>query len=61
LKVDPTDLNVGIIRLEEEYYYNKSYNFWYATDSKGTIIGCVGLKKLDKNNGEIKKFFVDKA
>lgn len=61
LKVDPTDLNVGIIRLEEEYYYNKSYNFWYATDSKGTIIGCVGLKKLDENNGEIKKFFVDKA
>jgi DNA-binding MarR family transcriptional regulator/N-acetylglutamate synthase-like GNAT family acetyltransferase len=53
------DINVGILKAEEEYYYNNSYNFWYAVDGSGTIIGSIGLKRIDTHNAEIKKFFVD--
>lgn len=52
------DINACILRAEEEFYYNNSYNFWYAVDQDGTIIGSVGLKRIDKQSGEIKKFFV---
>jgi DNA-binding MarR family transcriptional regulator/N-acetylglutamate synthase-like GNAT family acetyltransferase len=52
------DINVGILRTEEEFYYNNSYNFWYAVDQQGTIIGSIGLKKIDSHNAEIKKLFV---
>ncbi|MBS0635125.1 MAG: MarR family transcriptional regulator [Verrucomicrobia bacterium] len=54
------ELNASILRAEKEFYYNNSYNFWYAVDDKGQIIGCIGLKKLDEANGEVKKLFVDK-
>lgn len=52
------DINYGIIKAEEEYYYNNSYNFWYAVDKTGTVIGSIGLKLIDPNKAEIKKFFV---
>lgn len=54
------DINAGILRAEEEYYYHRSYNFWYALDEKGGVIGSIGLKKIDDENAEIKKFFVAK-
>lgn len=52
------EINSCILRAEEEFYFNRSYNFWYAVDQVGTIIGSIGLKKIDKDNAEIKKFFV---
>ena len=52
------DINACILRAEEEFYYNNSYNFWYATDPNGTIIGSIGLKKIDDQKGEVKKFFI---
>ncbi len=55
------DINACILRAEEDFYYNNSYNFWYATDEGGTIIGSVGLKKIDDQNGEIKKLFVHQS
>lgn len=55
------DINACILRAEEEFYYNNSYNFWYATDNDGTIIGSVGLKKIDDQTGEIKKFFIHQS
>lgn len=54
------DINSGVLRAEEEYHYNNAYNFWYATDHAGAIIGCVGLKKIDAHHAEVKKFFVEK-
>ncbi|MEI6806200.1 MAG: bifunctional helix-turn-helix transcriptional regulator/GNAT family N-acetyltransferase [Myxococcaceae bacterium] len=53
--------NLGIMKSEDEYYYNNSTNFWYATDKNGKIIGSVGLKKINSDSGEVKKFFVDKT
>jgi len=55
------DLNIGILKAEEEYYFNHSCNFWYAVDDAGTIIGSIGLKKINQHDAEIKKFFVSKA
>lgn len=52
------EINSGILKAEDEYYYNQSYNFWYATDASGTIIGSIGLKKIDARSAELKKFFV---
>lgn len=52
------DINLCILKADEEFYYNKSYNFWYAVDHQGTVMGSIGLKKLDDHTGEIKKFFV---
>jgi N-acetylglutamate synthase-like GNAT family acetyltransferase len=52
------EINAGILRAEQEYYYHRSYNFWYALDEKGNVIGSIGLKKIDDENAEIKKFFV---
>lgn len=54
------DDNSCVIKAEEEFYYNNSCNFWYAIDEKGAVIGSVGLFKIDANNAEIKKFYVDK-
>lgn len=54
------EINACILKAETDFYYNKSYNFWYATDNKGEIIGCIGLKKIDDDNAELKKFFVHK-
>lgn len=55
------DTNECVLKAEQEFYYNHSYNFWYATDNAGTIIGSIGLKKLDPKTAEIKKFFVDQS
>lgn len=52
------EINASILKAEEEYYYHRTCNFWYAVDSKGTIIGCIGLKKINEKQAEIKKFFV---
>lgn len=52
------DLNACVLRAEEEFYYNKSYNFWYAVDEQGMVIGSIGLKNIDAHTAEIKKFFV---
>jgi len=52
------DINAPILKAEEEYYYHRTCNFWYAVDEQGAIIGCVGLKKLNDKQGEVKKFFV---
>lgn len=51
-------MNACVLKAEAEFYYNRSYNFWYAVDHTGSIIGSAGLKKIDINNAEIKKFFV---
>lgn len=53
------ELNIGVLKAEEEFYFNNSYNFWYAVDGAGKIIGSIGLKRVDNQNAEIKKFFVD--
>ncbi|MBI2707448.1 MAG: MarR family transcriptional regulator [Proteobacteria bacterium] len=55
------DINACILRAEEDFYYNNSYNFWYATDKDGTIIGSIGLKKIDDQTAEIKKFFIHQS
>ena len=52
------EINAGILRAEEEFYYNNSYNFWYAVNNQGHVIGSIGLKKIDSHNAEIKKLFV---
>ncbi len=54
------EMNACILRAEEEFYYDNSCNFWYAADIDGKIIGSIALKKIDKKNAEIKKFFVAK-
>lgn len=54
------ELNMGILKAEEEYYFNHSYNFWYAVDDIGTVIGSIGLKRINQHDAEIKKFFVSK-
>lgn len=53
-------INLCVLRAEEEFYYEHTYNFWYAVDSNGKILGSIGLKKIDDQYGEIKKFFVIK-
>jgi len=59
-KIPVTDeVNACILRAEEDFYYNNTSNFWYAVDGEGNVIGCVGLKRLDAENGELKKYFVD--
>lgn len=55
------EINACILRAEEEFYYNNSYNFWYAVDKNGVVIGSIGLKKINYNTAEIKKFFVNKS
>lgn len=55
------EINLCVLKAEEHFYYNNSYNFWYAIDDTGKVVGSVGLKKIDNRLGEIKKFFVSKA
>jgi DNA-binding MarR family transcriptional regulator/GNAT superfamily N-acetyltransferase len=54
------EINIGILKAENEYYFNRSCNFWYAVDDSGEIIGSIGLKKINQKDAEIKKFFVSK-
>lgn len=54
------DINASILKAEQDFYFNNSYNFWYAIDKNGKIIGSIGLKKINKTTAEIKKFFVEK-
>lgn len=54
------ETNVCVLQAEKEFYYNNSYNFWYAADSEGKILGSIGLKKINGQYGQIKKFFVAK-
>lgn len=54
------DLNACVLRAEEDFYYHKSTHFWYAVDAQGAIIGSIGLKKINEQTSEIKKFFVNK-
>lgn len=54
------ELNSCVLKAEEEFYYNNSYNFWYAVNDEGKILGSIGLKKISSQYGEIKKFFVIK-
>lgn len=54
------DTNICILKAEHCFYYDHSYNFWYAVTSNGHIIGSIGLKKTNNSCGEIKKFFVIK-
>jgi N-acetylglutamate synthase-like GNAT family acetyltransferase len=49
-----------VLKAEEEFYYNHSYNFWYAVNDEGKILGSIGLKKNSSHYGEIKKLFVIK-
>ncbi len=52
------EINIGILTAEKEYYFNGSYNFWFAVNHNGQVIGSIGLKKIDHKTAEIKKFFV---
>jgi DNA-binding MarR family transcriptional regulator/N-acetylglutamate synthase-like GNAT family acetyltransferase len=54
------EINACVLKAEKDFYFNKAYNFWYALDGEGKIIGSIGLKKIDDKSAEIKKFFVDK-
>lgn len=55
------EINYGILKAEDEYYYNKSYNFWYAIDPEGIVIGSIGLKMIDAKTAEVKKLFVSQS
>ncbi len=55
-----TDDNDCILKAEDEFCYNNSCNFWYAINDENEIIASVGLKKIDKQNSELKKFYVAK-
>jgi len=54
------EINECIFKAEDSFYFNNSYNFWYATNDKGEVIGSIGLKKINSSCGEVKKFFVKK-
>jgi DNA-binding MarR family transcriptional regulator/N-acetylglutamate synthase-like GNAT family acetyltransferase len=53
-------INLCVLKAEKDFYCNNSYNFWYAIDTNGGIIGSIGLKKVNVHCGEIKKLFVVK-
>ncbi len=52
------DINESVLKAEDHFYYNHSYNFWYAVDKEDKVIGSIGLKKWNDSFGEIKKMFV---
>jgi DNA-binding MarR family transcriptional regulator/N-acetylglutamate synthase-like GNAT family acetyltransferase len=54
------EANDSVLKAEQHFYYNNAYNFWYAVDEKGTIIGSIGISKIDQETGQLKKFFVTK-
>lgn len=51
-------LNACIFNAETNFYYNNSYNFWYAVSPEGEVIGSIGLYRLSKKYAELKKLFV---
>jgi DNA-binding MarR family transcriptional regulator/N-acetylglutamate synthase-like GNAT family acetyltransferase len=51
-------INASILKAEEYFHYNNECNFWYAINKDGEVIGSIGLRMIDKDNAEIKKFFV---
>ncbi len=51
--------NLCILRAEESFYYNDCYNFWYAVNGSGQVIGSIGMEKIDEYTAEIRKFFVE--
>lgn len=53
------EINACVLKAEEVFYFNNSYNFWYAVNDVGTIIGSIGLNKINNQSAEIKKFFVE--
>ncbi len=55
------EINQCVLSAEDTFCYHSTCNFWYATDHTGNIIGSVGLKKIDEDHAEIKKFFVVSA
>lgn len=54
------DINACVLKAEEYYHADNKCNFWYAMDDDGQVIGSIGLKKLNNEVAEIKKFFVAK-
>ena len=52
------EINACVLQAEGTFCYHNACNFWYAVDAEGKVIGSVGLKKVDEQHGEIKKFFV---
>jgi N-acetylglutamate synthase-like GNAT family acetyltransferase len=52
------DTSMSILKAEQLFHYNKTCNFWYATDGKGQILGSIGLEVHNSQYGEITKFFV---
>lgn len=54
------EINAGILKAENEYYYYNSYNFWYAVNEEGKILGSIGLKRVNSRIGQVKKMFVIK-
>lgn len=52
------EINACVLKAEQDFYYHNTYNFWYATDLNGYIVGSIGLKKINDTCGEVKKFFV---
>jgi DNA-binding MarR family transcriptional regulator/N-acetylglutamate synthase-like GNAT family acetyltransferase len=52
------EINACILKPEEHFIYKNECNFWYAASDNGKIIGSIGLKMIDMNSAEIKKFFV---
>jgi DNA-binding MarR family transcriptional regulator/N-acetylglutamate synthase-like GNAT family acetyltransferase len=52
------DINAPVLRAEESFYYHNTCNFWYAVDEQGSIIGSIGLRKINETQGEVKKFFL---
>ncbi len=52
------DVNVPVLKAEESFYYHNTCNFWYAVDERGTVIGSIGLRKINDKQGEVKKFFL---
>lgn len=53
---DQTDL----LKIDESYI-NDGGNFWVAQDQFGEIIGTLGVQRLSKNRGALKKMFVHSA
>lgn len=54
------ETNACVLKAEDSYYYRNSYNFWYAVNDDGKILGSIGLKKINNHYAQIKKVFVIK-
>ena len=60
LNRDPSKLKEELILLEDIYknYIEEGGNFWIATHSN-QIVGTIGLKKLNNEIYELRRFYVD--